>query len=326
MSRLPIWILTVLAALLGVVSSVLAGYVSAPGSTVGCLVGNSCGKVLSSPASSILGVHLWQVGVVFFSLVLVVSLLIPSVFKLSLPQVFLGCAALFMTGLQGYAWIVLVQFCTYCFLSWVSCLALFGLCFSATLSRSTPPVAGRIGMGLICCIAFVSAVLFGAPRPYKLSTKEENLIRSQAPEALATKGPIYVVFSDLGCPACAAMRPSLLKMKGSGRVICALVAKQQGEAPVLGAYIYMRCLELGEGWLFLERAPAPEGVAQFCSLSLQDLGIRANQLTRFRPKGWSIDRLFDRMHAKGTPAVYRLENHQLIPSDHKAMLKWAQNS
>ena len=229
----------------------------------------------------------------------------------------------FALFLQVEGLTVLRGFCPACLTTFVATLL---LAWSLWRSESKVVLRGggalRFALVVACLSALATAIHFARPKQFTLDQSQRTLLKRFALEPLAKQGPYFVVFSDLGCPSCYAAKPRLLGMRRSGRLIYAPVAKHPGEGYVLGEYIFMECLRRGEGWLFLEKAPDPDGIDGFCHLALDDLKVKPKDLGQYRAPLRSADYLFDVIGTGQTPSVFRMDGDRLVRTSFAEMLKW----
>lgn len=174
-----------------------------------CSVGSGCDLVRASEYSAIAGISLPTLGVAYFLLLLVVSV-VPAARGLLLPVAAAGAVggAAFV-AIQAF---VVGAFCSFCL---VVDAAALGLGATAALLRGTPPpplTGGRAASVAVLALLAVGLPPFmvagGGPAPAadgaSSDTPPEFVARAQAAE-----GVTFVEFVDFECPACRAQHRAL---------------------------------------------------------------------------------------------------------------------
>jgi uncharacterized membrane protein len=129
MKLTPYWIIA--ATFLGIGDTAYLVYEKLHGIVPGCLVLNGCEKVLTSQYSTVFGITLAHIGLVYYAYMLALAVLLAiDPYSKGLRFGMLAYAAIglaFSVYFEWFQWSVIGALCQYCAISALTTLVLFGL-------------------------------------------------------------------------------------------------------------------------------------------------------------------------------------------------------
>lgn len=275
-------------ALVGLAVSALlyAEYVT-PGSGLCSVVGGGCDAVRMSGWSSIGGVSLPTLGILFF-LSLIAATLTPAARAALLPLALLGgLAGVVFIAVQG---LVIGAWCPFCLIVDVAAIAAAALAWTLRRAPADPVDVIRVGtVTVLAVIALGFTTLTGVPAGDPASSASGGSTVGPLPPVVAElqkQAPVTVVeFLDFQCPACGAQhrifREVLADLEYDVHFEYLHAPLPQHPHAADAARAYICAAEQGRGSemadaLFLSAAPDAEETARFA----EGLGLDANAFAR----------------------------------------------